>query len=176
MTKHERDDLAKLCRQREKLAKAEADARAAEMLADFHRQLAAIHRYDDHAVWKKAMAAADAAVNEAQKIVETSLKDLGIPRQFGPSLNVYWSGRGENAFANRRAELSKVAISRIDAIVKRAKHQIEATSIDVQTRLLAGSLESDDARKFLESMPAVANLMPLFTPEDVRTIAGPSIL
>jgi hypothetical protein len=138
MTKGEREDLAKLCRQREKLAKVEADARAAEMLADFQKQLATIHSYNDHEVWKKAKAAAQAATDEARRIVEASLNELGIPRQFAPLLSLEWYGRGENAAAERRAELTKVAVSRIDAITKRVKHQIEAGSVEVQTRLLAG--------------------------------------
>jgi hypothetical protein len=170
--KNEREDLAKLCRQREKLAKAEADIRAAEMRADFEKQLATIHNYNDHAVWQRAYAAAEAAVEQAQKIVEATLKDLGIPGQFAPALSIGWYGRGENAVKERRAELTRVAATRIDAITKQAKHQIEASSVAVQTRLLAGSLESDDARGFLESMPEAAALMPLFSPEEVRKIAG----
>jgi len=144
MTTGERESLVKLCRQRERLAKLAADARAAEMRADFEKQLAAIYSYDDHAVWRRAHDAAADAVRQAQKLIEASLKDLGIPRQFAPQLELRWYGRGENAAKARRAELIRVATSRIDAITKQAKHQIEAASVEVQTGLLAGSLESDD--------------------------------
>lgn len=172
MLKSEREDLAKLCRQREKLAKAETEVRAAEMRADFQKQLATIHSYNDNAVWKAAHDAARAAVADAQKQVDSQLRELGIPREFGPRLDMNWYGRGENMFKERRAELTKVAYTRIEAITKQAKHQIETSSVEVQTRLIAGSLESDDARKFLEAMPAAADLMPLFTSADVRQIAA----
>jgi len=51
-----------------------------------------------------------------------------------------------------------------------------ASSVDVQTRLLAGSLESQEARQFLESMPMVTVLMPLFTPAEVQDTSGAPLL
>jgi hypothetical protein len=173
MTRTERNDLAKLCRQRERLAKAAADARAAEMRADFQRKLAAVFSFDDHVVWQKAYAGAKAAVEKAQAEIETTLSGLGIHRSFGPQMNLSWWGRGENASKERRAELTKVAYSRIEAQTKQAKHSIEAASVEIQTRLVADSLESEDARRFLESMPAAADLMPLLTTPEIRELAGP---
>src|SRR5690349_13908217 len=105
MTASERESLVKLCRQREKLAKLAADARAAEMRADFEKQLATIYSYDDHAVWRCAHDAAADAVSEAQRLIEGSLKQLGIPKEFAPQLELRWYGRGENAAKERRAEL-----------------------------------------------------------------------
>jgi hypothetical protein len=71
--------------------------------------------------------------------------------------------RGENVVATRRQELRKVAYTRIDAIAKDAKLQIEQFSLDTQTKLLAGGLESAEAKAFLESMPTPEQLMPPMT-------------
>ena len=54
MTKGERNDLAKLVRQNERLAKTAATQRSAELLADFERQLGTIYSFDDDEVWKAA--------------------------------------------------------------------------------------------------------------------------
>ena len=172
MTKHERDELTKICRHRERVAKSDADARAAEMRADFEKQIATIYSYDDHAVWEEAFLRARAAVEEARQVVQGTLKELGIPPAFAPSISISLWGRGENACRERRAELTEVAVTCIEAITKRAKHKIEAASVEVQTRILAGALESDDARAFLLAMPSPTDLMPLFTENEVRKIAA----
>jgi hypothetical protein len=46
MTKGERDDLVRLVKQREKVAKSAAEQRSAMMLADFEREIAATHTFD----------------------------------------------------------------------------------------------------------------------------------
>jgi hypothetical protein len=52
MTKGERDELAKLVRRREKLAKADTGRVAADRLADFAQQLASIYKPADDPVWQ----------------------------------------------------------------------------------------------------------------------------
>ena len=95
MTKQERDELIKICRHRERVAESEADARAAEMRADFEKQLATIYSYDDHAIWQQAFSKAEVAVQQAQGIIRSTLNELGIPREFAPSISISWYGRGE---------------------------------------------------------------------------------
>src|SRR6267142_1741494 len=46
MTKSERDDLARLIRNREKVMKSAARERSAELLAEFEQQMASIYSYD----------------------------------------------------------------------------------------------------------------------------------
>jgi hypothetical protein len=50
-----------------------------------------------------------------------------------------------------------LAYSRIDAMAKGAKTKISLTACEVRVRLLEGSL-SDEAKKFLESMPTARRL------------------
>jgi hypothetical protein len=70
------------------------------------------------------------------------------------------------AAKERVAELRKVAQTRIAALEKAACNDIERSSLEVQTELLAGGLQSGEARAFLESIPTAAALMPpLSVPE-----------
>jgi hypothetical protein len=58
-----------------------------------------------HPVWQQAHVAAKRATDEAQAKIAATF----ILKDWAPGLNVYWHGRGENASAQRRAELRKVA-------------------------------------------------------------------
>jgi len=169
MTKSEREALLKLCRQREKLAKADASVVASKRKADFEKQLAATYSFDDDVMWRKARAVAAEAVQEARRIVADRVQELGIPRQFAPDLDLHWFSRGENASRARRAELIRVAHAEIDHLEKEAKLQIEKVSVAIQTQLLAGSLESAAAKLFLEQMPTPEDLMPEIQVSDVET-------
>jgi hypothetical protein len=144
--------------------------------ANFEKQLATIHGYDSSPVWRQAFLKAQAAVQETRQIIQSTLNDLGIPREFAPSVSISWYGRGENACKERRAELTRVAATHIAAQTRRAKQQIEAASVEVQTRILAGALESDDARAFLVAMPSPTDLMPLLTENEVRQISADASL
>src|SRR5690348_3800209 len=122
MTRHEREDLRRLCRYQATLAKTGAAQRAAELRADFEEQLASIFRFDDDAIWKAVTETADAAVDEADKRIAARCNELGIPERFRPSLHLSWYSRGENASGKRRAELRKVAESHIEALEKKARY------------------------------------------------------
>ena len=160
MSKGDREALAKLIRQREKLAKGDVDRVAAEHLAEFEQQVAREYRADDDEVWEQAEKAAQMAVADAQAKVAERCRELGIPEGFQPSLSCHWYRRGEQAVKDRVAELRKVAKTRIDADSKRAKYEIERKSVEVQGELIAGGLDSEEARTFLAAMPTAAALMP----------------
>jgi hypothetical protein len=173
MTKTERQDLLQICRQRERVAKAEAVATAARRKADFEAQLARIYSFDEDDVWKAAHKAVKEAYAEAYKRVAARCDQLGIPHWAQPEESEpHWWGRGENAVAERRRELTKVAHAKIDQLLKEARHIIEARSVEIQTRLLADGLTSDDARAFLEAMPTPAQLMPVVTVGEIQKQLG----
>lgn len=159
MTRRERDDLSKLVRRREKVAKTDANQRAAELQADVERQLAMRYQADD-ANWQDLTARANAAIATADAELAARCRELGVPETFRPRLSLAWSSRGDNSLAERRNELRKVAMTRIEALRKGAHTEIERQSVEVQTKLLAGGLETDAARGFLESMPTADDLMP----------------
>ena len=82
---------------------------------------------------------------------------------FQTSISAYWYGRGENATAKRRSELTKVAVTRIEERYRAALTTIEAKSAEVQTHILVGGLMSGEARAFVESVPSASELMPTIT-------------
>lgn len=172
MTRAETSDLLRLVRQRERLAKTAAAQRSAELVADFEKQLGSVYSYDQDETWKAATEAAKKAVAEAQAEVERRCKDLGIPPEFAPSLQCAWYGRGQNATKDRRAELRKMASSRIEAIEKAARTEIERLSLDAQTAIVAHGLQSDAAKLFLERMPPIAELMPSIEVQTIQALVS----
>jgi len=167
MTKGERDDLMRLVKQRERVAKTAAEQRSAAMLAEFEQQISALHKFNTNEVWAAAVAAATTAAKEANEKIEAEAARLGIPEEFRPRMRFGWETRGENEYAQRRAELRRVAKAEIDAIEKVARVQIEASSVQAQTDIIANGLNSDAALAFLNSLPQIESMMP---PLDVTAI------
>jgi hypothetical protein len=118
---------------------------------------------------KAATKAAEEFTRQRGERITAECDKLGIPRWAQPQISEpHWYGRSENAVAQRRAELTRVANSKIDQLLKEAKHAIEAKSVEIQTRLTADGLTSADARTFLEAMPTPAELVPMVTIADVQ--------
>jgi hypothetical protein len=168
MLKSERDALLKMFRQRERVAKSEVSALGARRTSDFERQLAAIYSFDQREVWTRAYGTAREAWRKANEEIALESEEMGIPREFAPSLSApHWFERGENMVRQRRVELTRVAYSRIEQMEKEAKLQIERSSVELQTRLLGDCRESGDAKAFLETMPSESFLCPLATITDI---------
>jgi hypothetical protein len=175
MTKSDRDSLAKLVRARAKVAKNEIESHAARVLATIEAQLAA--RYpENHPAWAEVTEHANRAVAEANIHIAQRCCELGIPERFRPSINYYWSGRGENAFNDRRAELRRAAKTELEARVKTAKNTVDRRTLDLLTQLAADMLESSQAKDFLAAMPSVDDLMPPITLDALEAIAPSFIL
>jgi hypothetical protein len=168
MTRGERTELAKLVRQRAKVAKDQAAQRAAELRADFEQQLAEIYKPEQDPIWKELHSRALDVVVEGKKQLAERCRELGIPESFATHQKLLWSGRGENASVQRRTELRAVATSRIDALLKTAKAEIERVSVEVQTRLVADGLTTAAAQQFLAEMPTVEVLMPRLDVSEIR--------
>lgn len=155
----EAHDLSMLIKERTKVLKHHVEEQAARLLADFEREMAAIYKFDDNEIWKAAAEKARGACHAAQKAVEKECERLGIPKNFAPSIDAVWTGRGENALANRRVELRRVAKTAIDAMVKAAITKIEHQGLDLRTQIVAMCVLSPDARLFLESLSPVSESM-----------------
>jgi hypothetical protein len=176
MTRHEREDLQRLVRQRERVQKSAAKQRSAELLADFDHQLAAEYRFDDDAVWAEATKLADVEVAKAQEIVAQRCVELGIPREFAPSLTLRWSARGyENTCGKRRAELRRAAETRIASMEAKAVVLIEHASVEAQTKLALAGLTSDGARAFIDALPSVETLMSRLSFDELAGRASPPL-
>ncbi len=166
MTKGERDELAKILKRRARVAKSAVAQRKAELLADVERQLATQHKADD-AAWAHITRAVAQAIKDGNGVILAEVRARGFPAAFAPKLVLAWSSRGENGAASRRAELRKVAQTRLDVMEKEAKVAIETAELEGLTRLATGALTSDDARAFLAAMPSLKELMPALSVADL---------
>jgi hypothetical protein len=160
MTKAEREDLRRHINRLESVMKSAAEQRSAELLADFEQQVASIYAYDDDAIWSKAYKEARDAARAAARTIARRCATLGIPKEFAPSLELYWHGRGQTAVKQRRDELRRVALARVRDAEKKAFHQIERQCLELQTQVLAHGLTTDAAKIFFEAIPTVERLMP----------------
>lgn len=174
MTRSERAELGQLIRKRERVMKSVAVERSAAMLAEFETQCAAIYSFDQDDIWKGAFQAAEKIVSESEQVIADRCKELGIPREFAPSINLHWYGRGENAVAQRRTELRRVAKAQIATLEKEAIAKIERMSLEAQTEVIANGLQSDAARGFLERMPDIATLMPSLDAVAIKQVTDKS--
>jgi hypothetical protein len=161
ISKSEREDLQRLVRQREKVLKSAAKQRSADLLAEFENQIGQEYRFDQDKIWEQAEKLAQAVIDKAQKQVAARCRELGIPDQFAPSLDLVWNNRGyDNTVAGRRAELKRMAQTQIDAIERKAIVEIEMSCLEAQTALAVAGLTSDAAKAFVEGLPKIEVLMP----------------
>jgi hypothetical protein len=167
MSKQEREELLKLVKARARVAKAGIEQHQAALIADLEKQLAAKYKPEDDPVWKAAHEAAEAAVREADARIAEECERLGIPPEFRPGISVYWYARGKNAAKERRAEIRKLAQARLEAEARKLKVAIDTWAVDAQTELVAGSLESGEAKRFLDSQEVGFPLVqqPAYAPE-----------
>ena len=111
LTRAERENLLRLAKMRERVAKSGLAQRSAQLLAEFEQQMASEYSYNQDATWKAAAAAADREVKKAKAQIAERCRELGIPDRFAPGLHLSWYDRGENAVGKRRTELRFIAKS-----------------------------------------------------------------
>jgi hypothetical protein len=155
----EREELAKVIRLRAKALAAAAAQRKAELVADMESQLSAVYKAD-HEAWAEIAQRAQEAVDLADLEIARICRERGVRDEFRPELTLHWYGRGENVSKQRREELRKTGMARIDAAVTAAKTKIQLWESEWLTKVIAGGLESKEARAFLETVPSVEALMP----------------
>lgn len=161
MTKAERDDLIRLIKQRERVAKTAAEQRSAAMLAEFEQSVSKLHSWSNDDVWRLAVEASVEAARKANEEINKRAAELGIPEEFRPKLAYSWQRRGDNELATRRTELRRLAQAEITALEKVARVQIEQASVQAQTEIIANGLSSEDAIAFFNKLPAIETMMPV---------------
>jgi hypothetical protein len=165
MNKSDRDELLRLARSRARLAKTEAAQREKILLAEIDDLMAAEFEARDE-LWADAVVIAEEAAAKANGQIAAQCALLGIPARYAPRLVLHWSGRSPE-FARRQGELRKVAQSRLAALTSAAKLEIDRQQLATETALITPSLESEDARAFLEAMPTAEQLMPSLSLDDL---------
>lgn len=175
MTKADRQALLGLLKRREQVAKAAAVARSAELLADAEAKLTAEYSYLDDEVWRQVYGTLATLKAEADARVAARCAELGIPKNFAPSISMSWSTRGENGWKDRQQELRRAAKAEIAAREKKALAAVEAGSVEAQAALLTGSMDTAAAERALAAMPSPTALMPPLTVEEVKALRpGPA--
>jgi hypothetical protein len=160
MNKTERQELTIAIKAKTKAARMMVAQRKAEVIAHVEKQLAAVYKAD-HELWSDITEEAQRAVAEADRQIAAICREKGIPENFRPSLNIYWSGRGENASKERRRELRDMLYAEIDAQAMKALAFIESKLADFQIKLAATALESEEAREMFAALPTIEDLLPL---------------
>lgn len=169
MTQREREELRRVVRQNFQVARQAVTALEAERLAEFEQQLATIYKPGDDPVWKELTAGVDVVVRDAQRKISARCDELGIPSECRPDIGAGWYGRGSSGSASRRAELRKVAQSRLKAQAEKAVLALKTREAKVLLQLAVGALTSDAARGFLAEIPEPADLMPALSLAEVKT-------
>jgi len=165
MTKSERDELAKVARMQAAVAKADIEQRQRDLLAEVEAQLAAQYRAN-HEAWKELTAEAQRAIRAVDEEIARRCRELGVPERLRPSIGLSWYDRGESGDAKRRAELRKVAQTRLEADARKAKVEVDRRTAEIRMQLASGGLTTPEAHAFLDAMPRVDELLPeLHLPE-----------
>lgn len=166
MSKGEREEFHRLNRAREKTAKRDAILRASQLQAEVEDQLSAIYPENDPR-WATITEAANRGVRELDEQLAEICRKARIAPECRPELAVSWYRRGENMFKQRRDELRKRMLARIEAIKQSAFAKIEQRCLDMQTRIVAAGLSTEAAQEFLKSWPTIEELMP---PPDIKEV------
>lgn len=161
ITKAERAELRSLIRQRFKVLRADIEARRAELSAELEERITAKYAEEDKA-WNDAMFLIGQAADEANRKANDVMRGLNAEGlQYDPTRD-YQIVRAQAITkpTGARTELRRTGLARIDATVKNAFLQLDRQEADVLTKLVQGSLESDEARAFLGEIPTVSALVP----------------
>jgi hypothetical protein len=163
----EREQLAKLARQRARLAKSEAVEREKILISEVHDLMSAEFSAQDK-LWTAAVAIAREAADKANDLIRAQCIDLGIEARYAPELQLGWRSRSD-AFIDpdRRAELRRLAVTRLAALTQAAKTAIDRECLRTETELVREGLESSEAIAFLDRMPTAEQLMPAIGLDDL---------
>jgi hydroxylamine reductase (hybrid-cluster protein) len=159
ITKGERAELRSLIRQRFKVLRADVEARKAELAAELQERITAKFAAEDKA-WADAMFLVGEAVREANRKANDVLRGLDIDAlDTSREYSIVIAKTIAKPVAERNI-LTRNGTTRIEAQVKSALLQLDRQEADLLTRLVAGALESDEARAFLGEIPTVSALVP----------------
>jgi hypothetical protein len=159
ITKGERAELRSVVKQQFKVLRAELEQREAEMQAEIDQQVADRFAERDKTnsdlTWR-----AQQIVDEANRALQDLLRGheggLEISRWGRPQVQpptLVWSKAD-------KTNLRRAALSALRARVEGARLRLDRTEADLLRELSVGALESDEARTFLSSIPAVGELVP----------------
>jgi hypothetical protein len=173
MTRHEIEDAQRYLRQHEKAQLALADYVKAEKLARFEKHLARKFSFDHSEKWAAIYRDVHDRVDVLNaEIAEDCYREYGTPKEFAPSIPIGWFERGENDSKKRREELRRAAQAQAEADKRKAIAEYKAKNLEAQAYLALAGATTEEARRFIESVPPLASLIPEL---DFEAITGESI-
>lgn len=158
MTKAERAELRSVVRQQFRVLKDEVGQRQAELEADIEKEIADSWADRDHRLAELREAVAAIAEEANQKIKALLVDHPDRERLNVERLPVPRIGRYEDD--QLRYRMRAAAKADLQARVGAAMVKLGRQEADLLRQLAVGSLESDEARAFLTSIPSVAELVP----------------
>jgi hypothetical protein len=168
----EEEYLVKVCRLRRLMAKTEAAAIAARRRSEFEALLEKTYysfdKDDDSPKGQLCKIAKSAAARANEELAHLAADfGMSLHPQLGPWLEVSY---GESLYhAERCSAKDRYAAERkIRRLETGAASQIERTSIDTLTRLLAEDLTPAQAAELVQAIPAAAELVPEVKLEDLK--------
>ena len=167
MTKTDRDRLIALVKARARQAKLEIETRESILLAEVEDQLTVEFSKRDE-LWAEAVTIAEEAARKANEQIVARCADLGVPASQAPTLATGWNARSRSfEDPKRRAELRKLAQTKLAALTRQAKTAVDARALAAETALLVGGLETDEARALVGAMPTAEDLIPALGLRDI---------
>src|SRR6516225_4407131 len=121
ITSAERTALLSLVRARDKVIKASIKVRAAEMLADFERDITKFYGSDHDDIWDNIRKGVATITDEANEKITALCKRVGVSRGGVPTIYVSWYGYGRENLEEKREELRKRAKAEITLKTKEAE-------------------------------------------------------
>jgi hypothetical protein len=160
LNKADRDALIRVVKDRAKLAEKDVAARARVLLAEVLDLMAAEFAAND-ALWSDQLLLAEEGVRLLNAQIRQRCSEVGTPARFAPDVTVHWHSRSsEFSERERRNELKALAEARIAALVDTAKVEVQRQSSDLAEKLIIDGLDSEAARRFVEALPTIEQLMP----------------
>ena len=158
LTRKDRDELVRVLKMRARLAHADIAERQARLAAQIENELSATFEADD-ARWADIQREAQAEISRLDGELAKRCHELGMKAELRPRIGLSWAERGANADRFRRVELRRLAQSRIEALARSAKLDVDRQVADSITSLISGGLSSDEARSVLECVPTAEQLL-----------------
>lgn len=168
ITKGERAELRSIIRQRFKVLRADVEARESELVAELDSRIQDHFSAADKA-WSDLAFVLHEAGREANRKANDAVRDLvgrdGWPHdhelvQVAGITRIRANVSGERPELQERSLMKSDGARRIRATVKAAQLRLDRQEADLLTRLVAGGLESEEARAFLGEIPTVSALVP----------------
>lgn len=173
IAKGERTELKSIVRQQFKVLRAEVLQRQAELEAEAEQRIVARYRdVDDkrEALTWKIAGVLETASREITDLLQGSNAVHGTERRYGwdddEPVEVSVERPVELHFptihwrTEDRVQLRRALVTAIHAEIKGALLQLDRQEADLLRTLAVGALESEEAHKFLTSIPSVAELVP----------------